>query len=131
MWDFTYWIFTFMLSLVCFGIELFYMFSHEDLDDGYREPYEISEALFKYTPIEILCQVLITFLSLIFFKPLPLLYNAGMTYYNFITWRRSRYAQHFITRREYSKRDYIERTIKYKLVFYMISVFFTLVFAVI
>ena len=54
--EFTYWALTFICSIVNTGIQLNLIFSHEDLDDGYQEPYEISESLFKYTPYEVLLQ---------------------------------------------------------------------------
>ena len=131
MLDFSYWIFTFMFSILWSGVELYFIFLHEDLDEGFREPFEVSEALFKYAPIEMVLQVVTATLSLLFFKPWPLVYNLIMMLYNYKIWRRGLYAQHFITRKEYSKRDVVERIIKYKLIYYMVSVFFTLLMTVI
>ena len=131
IWLFIYWILCFVMSLTWMGIQLNWIFAHDDLDDGFQEPYELSEILFKYTPIEIILQGWMTLLSIIFFRPYWFLYFIVMTYFNFKYWRGKKLTQHFMTDREYSKRKIIERITKYKLVYYIIIVFFSLVFAII
>ena len=131
VWVFLYWILWFWISLVCSGIQLNYIFAHEDLDEGFQEPYEISEALFKYIPIEIILQWWLTGLSVLFYEPLWFWYFVVMTYLNIKYWRKKQLTQHFLTDQEYSKREGIERVIKYKLIYYLIIVFFSLVLSII
>ena len=130
MIDLIYWLSSFWVSLVWWGIELHLTFLHEDMDEGYREPYEISYALFKFTPFEIFLQLLLTIASLMYFNIYLLIPNVIVSYYNLKTFWRKDYCQHFLTRKEYSKRDNIERYTKYKLILYMVFVFATLIFSV-
>ncbi|CAI2383560.1 unnamed protein product [Moneuplotes crassus] len=113
------------------GIQLHFVFSHDDLDDGFMEPYEVSETLQKYTSIEIILQGCLTVLSVLFWYPYCFLYYAVMSYFNIKNWRKKKFTQHFMTGREYSKRIYIERVSKIKLIYYLVIVFFSLVFAMI
>ena len=131
MIDLIYWMSSFWISLVCGGIQLHFIFLHEDLDEGYREPYEISDALYKFTPIEIFLQLFTTIFSLFYFYLPTLIPSVILSYFNVRVFLRKDYCQHFLTRREYNKRDMIEKYIKYKLVIYLISIAVTLIFSII
>ena len=46
------WLTNFLGSIFCSGISLYFYLAHDDLEHGLMEPFDISEQISKYWPME-------------------------------------------------------------------------------
>ena len=127
------WFTNFLGSVFCSGLSLYFYLAHDDLEHGSMEPFDISEQISKYWPMEFFVQAFITLSCLLNGNWMLFLFNLPMAVHNGRQYMRSEYKFHIISLKEYRNLDRNIKRLKIKLVFYGFLMAFTLlrlVFAV-
>ena len=113
----------FWAGMICLSglaevISLYLYFVHGDLKRGAVSTFEITDAVTIYFPIEIVCQLIISVLSIINFDIAAILLNSPFLIYNVKVLMYKEYKCHALLLEEYRKKESIERVCVYKVVFY-------------
>ncbi len=116
-----------MAALGCSSSSLYFYLSHEDLDQGRIEPFELSDQMSKWVPYEIYIHSFITFICCFNMNWFLFLYNLPLFLVHARMLINKEYIFHIITVNEY-KRDKPknERFLRIKLAFYLGLVIFVL-----
>ena len=124
MWgEILYYLFSFIIDLVCAGILLFLMLSHEDIDQGMIEPMNLSDYLSWYQKVEMFVQLTAGFSTFIFGNWVFVLLYLPLSSYNMYSLLKGTYRVNFMFLKDYKRmRKNVERWVAVKLVYYMILV---------
>ena len=116
----------FWAGMICLSglaevISMYLYFLHGDLKRGAVSTFEITDAITTYFPIEIICQLMISVLSIINFDMITVLLNSPFVIYNIKVLMYKEYKCHALLLEEYRKKESIEKVCVYKIVFYGVS----------
>ena len=108
-----------MAAIGCSSCSLYFYLSHDDMDKGLIEPFDLSDQMSKWIPYEIYMHTFLTFVCLFNGNLFMFLYNLPLA---LIHWRmliNREYVLHLITISEYKSKQKNERFLKLKLIFYV------------
>ena len=114
------WLLNLVAALGCSSSSLYFYLSHDDLDKGLIEPFDLSDQMSKWIPYEIYLHSFITFVCLFNGNLFMFLYNLPLTIIHWKMFINREHVFHIITLQEYKKdKPRNERFIKIKLAFYL------------
>jgi len=113
------WLLNFVAALACSSCSLYFYLSHDDLDKGLIEPFDLSEQMSKWSPYEIYIHTFLTFVCLFNGNTFLFLYNLPLAIIHARMLINREYVLHLITVNEYRNKVKNERFLKIKLAFYL------------
>ena len=108
-----------MAALGCSSCSLYFYLSHDDLDKGLIEPFELSDQMSKWIPYEIYLHSFITFVCFFNGNLFLFLYNLPLALMHWKMLINKEYSFHIITVNEYKDKKKNEKFIKIKLALYV------------
>ena len=114
------WLLNLLATLGSASSSLYFYLSHDDLDKGLIEPFDLSDQMSKWVPYEIYMQMFVTFVLLLNRNLFIFLYTLPLAVVHTRMLINREYVFHVITAAEYKKdKPKNERFLRLKLAFYV------------
>ena len=113
------WLLNYIAAIGCSSSSLYFYLSHDDMDKGLIEPFDLSDQMSKWIPYEIYIHSFLTFVCLFNGNFFMFLYNLPLALIHCRMLINREYVLHLITINEYKSKQKNERFLKMKLIFYV------------